>query len=251
MDYVRSVDDSVFPKDAFHSHFMASLESCIAILSRVPPRLTGPALHVHPADQLYYVLRGRLKVQLGDTEVIGQPDDLIFIPAGVPHRNINEWDEEEVHFELIAPAPRSGRPLSTPATADPVHNGAAGLRRLDQSAFTGRPFDTQQLADRSTGSDNVRVYYARVQPGAGGPATHIHDFDQLYWILQGTMQLEIALKTYSAGPNTLVVLPAGVPHRNWNDGPDVESHLAVLAPAPYPGEKLDQPVSFAAAGAAH
>ena len=49
------------------------------------------------------------------------------------------------------------------------------------------------------------------------------------------MQLEIALKTYFTGPNTLVVLPVGVPHRNWNAGPDVESHLAVLAPAPDPG----------------
>jgi mannose-6-phosphate isomerase-like protein (cupin superfamily) len=250
VEYVRNVDYSAFPADAFHSHFMATLESCIAICSRVPPRLTGPALHVHPADQLYYVLRGRLKVQLGSAEVIAEPDDLIFIPAGVPHRNINEWDEEEVHFELIAPAPRAGRPLSTPATTDATPQANAGLRRLDQSAFTGRPFDTQQLADRSTGSEQVRIYYARVQSGAGGPAMHIHDFDQLYWVLSGTMHLEIALKTYTAGPDTLVVLPAGVPHRNWNEGPHVESHLAILAPAPYPGERLDQPVSFASAGPA-
>jgi mannose-6-phosphate isomerase-like protein (cupin superfamily) len=251
MDYVRRLDESVFPADAFHSHFMATLESCIAICSRVPPRLTGPALHVHPADQLYYVLRGRLKVQLGEAEVVAEPDDLIFIPAGVPHRNINEWDEEEVHVELIAPAPRAGRPLSSPSTTSGVQNAHAGVRRLDKNAFTGRPFDTQELADRSTGSEQVRVYYARVQPGAGGPAMHIHELDQLYFVLSGTMQLEIALKRYSAGPNTYVVLPAGVPHRNWNEGPDVECHLAILAPAPFPGDRLDQPVTFASAGPAH
>jgi mannose-6-phosphate isomerase-like protein (cupin superfamily) len=251
MQYVRPVDFGAFRPGEFHSQFIASLETCLAICSRVPAGLAGPSLHVPPSDQLYYVLRGRLQVQLGPDLVEAEPDDLVFIPAGVPHRNINPWDQDEVHFELIAPAPPPGRPLLAPAATDaptePVRHPHAGVRRLDPAAFRGERFQTQPMADRSTGSEHVRIYVARVPPGGGGPTTHVHEFDQLYFVLRGTMQLEIALGRYTAGPNTLVVLPAGVPHTNWNDGPEVESHLALLAPTPPPGMRLDHPVTFAAA----
>jgi hypothetical protein len=46
------------------------------------------------------------------------------------------------------------------------------------------------------------------------------------------MQLEIGLNSYTAGPNTLVTLPAGMPHRNWNEGPDSEYHLNLRVPEP-------------------
>jgi mannose-6-phosphate isomerase-like protein (cupin superfamily) len=247
MQYVRSVDFGAFKPDEFHSQFIASLETCLAICSRVPPRLAGPSLHVHQSDQLYYILRGRLQVQLGTEVVEAEPDDLVFIPAGVPHRNINPWDEEEVHFELIAPPPGPGRPLLTTTTDDSVRNPFAGVRRLDPNGFAGGRFQTQSMADRSTGSEHVRLYVARVPAGGGGPAMHVHEFDQLYFVLRGTMQLEIALGRYTAGPNTLVILPAGVPHANWNEGPEIESHLALLAPTPQPGVRLDYAVTFAAA----
>jgi mannose-6-phosphate isomerase-like protein (cupin superfamily) len=54
--------------------------------------------------------------------------------------------------------------------------------------------------------------------------------DQLFYILSGTMSLEIEGKRYEAGPGTLVVFPAGVPHRNWNGGNEATVHLAINSP---------------------
>jgi mannose-6-phosphate isomerase-like protein (cupin superfamily) len=229
MDYVRPVDFGAFTPDAFHSQVIGSFESMVILCSRVPPGLPGPALHVHPSDQLYYTLRGRLKVQLGEEMVEAKVDDLVFIPAGLPHRNLNEEREEEVHFELIAPAARAGRPLSAPA-ADASSELRGWVRSLGSLASADRPFQTRALADPSLGSRHVQVRHAQVQPRAAGPGLHIHECDQVYYVIEGTMELEIALKRYTAGPNTVVMIPAGVPHRNWNEGTTTERHLAMLAP---------------------
>ena len=60
---------------------------------------------------------------------------------------------------------------------------------------------------------------------------------------------EIFLKRFSAGPHTLVVLPAGVVHRNWNEGPGVETHLALLVPEHRAGEPILYPVDIKRDGA--
>ncbi len=44
--------------------------------------------------------------------------------------------------------------------------------------------------------------------------------------------------------NTFVVLPAGIVHRNWNEGPGVEKHVTLLVPEPAKGEPLDYPVDI-------
>ena len=43
---------------------------------------------------------------------------------------------------------------------------------------------------------------------------HVHVFDQLFYIISGTMSIEIDGDCFEAGPGSLVVFPEGVPHRN-------------------------------------
>jgi mannose-6-phosphate isomerase-like protein (cupin superfamily) len=71
---------------------------------------------------------------------------------------------------------------------------------------------------------------------------HLHTFDQFYYVLSGTMQLQIGLEKFTAGRNTYVLLPAGVPHRNWNDGPEIERHLNLQVPEMLPAPEADPPV---------
>ena len=109
---------------------------------------------------------------------------------------------------------------------------AAGNERLVQS-----------LLDRSSGATSCSVNCIKTPPGEGSPAgMHTHVVDQLFYILSGTMSLEIAGQSYVAGPGTLVVFPAGVPHRNWNGGTEATIHLAVSAPLPEPGKPFARPV---------
>lgn len=244
MQHVIPVDFAKFP-NGFHSEILAGprtgVDGCYLICSRVEPGASGPKLHTHPADQFYYVLSGTTHVQLGTDEFDVGPDNLVFIPEGTPHCNWNPGKETEVHLEIIVPAPPWDS-IATPASPRRVPDAADLIRPLKRENFRGDKFATQFLANRDTGSALAALQVAEVRPNAGGPSFHIHPFDQFYFVIGGTLNVEVGLKKYTAGPNTLVVLPAGVVHQNYNGGAGVEKHITVLVPHPEPGQPLDVPV---------
>src|ERR1700738_5049948 len=104
------------------------------------------------------------------------------------------------------------------------------LRTLDAAARAAADSETrcsQWLLDQDSGGQHCSINYIRTPAGGGSPAgMHTHVVDQIFYILSGTMSLEIEDKHYEAPPGTLVVFPAGVPHRNWNGGSEPTVHLA-------------------------
>ena len=108
------------------------------------------------------------------------------------------------------------------------------LRRIDLPALHAADERiTQVLLDSDSGATSCRVTCTKTPAGDGSPSRlHTHVVDQMFYILAGTMNLEVAGKPYEAGPGTLVVLPAGVPHRNWNGGSEPTVHLAFVSPLP-------------------
>ena len=67
--------------------------------------------HAHDdTDDLFLVLRGRLRIELRDRVVELGPGELLVVPRGVEHRPVAE---EEVHVLLI-------EPTGTPNTGDPA-----------------------------------------------------------------------------------------------------------------------------------
>lgn len=102
---------------------------------------------------------------------------------------------------------------------------------------------TQSLVDEALGLKTCTVNYIRTPAGGGSPAgRHVHLVDQVFYILSGVMQIEIAGEQYEVGPGTLVTFPAGVPHRNWNAGTEPTIHLAFNTPAPDPSLPFAQTV---------
>ena len=91
------------------------------------------------------------------------------------------------------------------------------------------------LADRATGSDHVLERLDDVPPNAGGPSSHLHPFDQIYFVTRGTMTVQYGLGKYEVTPDSLVILTAGVVHSNLNQGTSVESHVTLLLPEPAKG----------------
>ena len=60
-------------------------------------------LHRHSKIfHLQYVLRGRMKLRIGDEEHIVGPGDVLYLPSGIPHRYEN-IGEEPVEFLCITP----------------------------------------------------------------------------------------------------------------------------------------------------
>ncbi len=46
----------------------------------------GPRLHVHPYDETFIVTEGRARFFVGDTTLDAAAGEIVFGPAGVPHR---------------------------------------------------------------------------------------------------------------------------------------------------------------------
>jgi mannose-6-phosphate isomerase-like protein (cupin superfamily) len=239
MRYVRPVDFAAFPANEFNSQRLADatggLDSCICICTRVPPgKGTSSGLHIHPVDQLYYVLTGTMHARIGNATYVVPPEHLVIIPAGTPHWNWNEGTEDELHFELIVPQPAAGQALVTRIAGEPAAHALSlnPIRPLDHAKFNLERFSQVILADRTTGLESLGLGVFRVPPGGRGPGLHVHRFDQIYYVYRGTMDLEIGFERYSVGPHTLVILPAGMPHRNWNSGAEPEYHLNLRIPEP-------------------
>jgi mannose-6-phosphate isomerase-like protein (cupin superfamily) len=102
---------------------------------------------------------------------------------------------------------------------------------------------SQMLLDQASGARHCTIAYIRTPAGGGSPAgMHIHEVDQIFFIVSGTMSLEIDGEASSAGPGSLVVFPAGVPHRNWNENAEPTVHIAFNVPAPDPDRTFAIPV---------
>jgi mannose-6-phosphate isomerase-like protein (cupin superfamily) len=112
---------------------------------------------------------------------------------------------------------------------------------VDFSKFP-RGWPSEVLASPKTSLDSCYVICSRAEPGAGGPKLHTHPADQFYFIISGTMRVQLGTDEFSLGPDTLVFIPEGKPHCNWNSGEETEIHLEVIAPAP-PFDSLVAPAA--------
>ena len=121
------------------------------------------------------------------------------------------------------------------------------LRRVDFAAFEALAADqrySQKLLDRRSGGERVAVSLIRTPAGQGSPeGLHTHDFEQVFYVLSGEMNVEIDGEVFRAPTGSLIRFPQGVPHRNWNDeGATDTLHLAINVPAPVLGQSAAKPV---------
>ena len=112
------------------------------------------------------------------------------------------------------------------------------VRTIDFAAIDKSDADkrlVQDLFDQTSGAKHCTVKCIKTPAGGGSPAgKHTHDVDQIFYILSGTMSIEIEDKQYDCGPGSLIVFPTGIPHRNWNAGSEPIVHIAFNTPLPDP-----------------
>jgi quercetin dioxygenase-like cupin family protein len=112
------------------------------------------------------------------------------------------------------------------------------VRHVDAAARDATPLEdryTESLLDPDSGARHCTISYIRTPAGGGSPAgMHVHEVDQIFYVLSGTMSIEIQGVGSVAPAGSLIVFPAGVPHRNWNDGDEPTVHLAFNVPMPDP-----------------
>ena len=117
------------------------------------------------------------------------------------------------------------------------------LTRIDMGALPRDRRINEPLVGPASGVSGATVGLVVTPPGEGSPAgLHTHAFDQLFYVLSGTITVVVDGEQHEAAAGTLVTFPAGVPHRNWNDGSEPTVHLAINAPAPDPDAPFASPV---------
>ncbi len=92
-------------------------------------------------------------------------------------------------------------------------DGMDYIRKLDVAALaaTDGRF-TQMLLGRDSGGSTCEINCIKTPVGDGSPAgLHTHPFDQVFYILEGTMSLEIDGSAHEAGPGTLVASAKACP----------------------------------------
>jgi mannose-6-phosphate isomerase-like protein (cupin superfamily) len=205
--------------------------------------------HAHPGDQLHFVLEGGTQIRVGETESFLPEGAFAFVPAGTPHRVSNPLDGSAALLEITAPGLGPGEPVEVEPRETVSSDAAYVQLPCDGDRVEAMPgFFIRWLASRDLGSRNCAAYAADTDPGSGGPSMHIHQFDQVYVVLAGVLSVEIAGERHDVRPPAVVLLPAGVAHRQWNGGDVSERHLALLLPQPEPGQTLDYAVNFSLKG---
>jgi mannose-6-phosphate isomerase-like protein (cupin superfamily) len=256
MEFVRLFDaDKAVqtPHTGYRAQTLSSQESALIIASWIDEGGHGPGLHFHDSDQSYYLVDGSMTVQLGSEIHRIEAGTFVHIPAGLAHRNWNESGAPEFHVELIVPCPRPGAPLlhfvERPEDAPLTEGGS--IVSVREEDFVVPPTVPGMGVRALLHNDRSVVNAIHVVEGGEGPRMHIHEFDQYYVVLEGALQVEVALERHTVPAGSLVLLPAGVPHRQWNEGPGREMHLALLAPAPREGVPWDRGVDIAYNGVEH
>ena len=216
-------------------------ENAYILYTRMAPGAHGPALFTLPVEHYYVVLSGTMRVQIGTDTFTVEPMTGVIIPADVPHSVWNADTQPEAHLEVIAPAPsRDLLSMVRPAQLRRLENPARYIRRINVPAAKDlKPgLNGQVFTNRAMGSANT-VRLDSTMPGSGGPATHVHRFQQVYFFVEGSTTIVYGADKRKASKNDLVILAPAVVHTNVNESGAPERHLTLLLPQPEDGAPAD------------
>jgi mannose-6-phosphate isomerase-like protein (cupin superfamily) len=114
-----------------------------------------------------------------------------------------------------------------------IDPAAAQTPQLYRQHSTG--FRRATYVDRAMGSVHMGTGICFLDAG-GSVATHLHSFEESFYILEGSITVEIGEKTHTLGPGNFGLIPTGVPHSWKNPGSGTARWLEMQAPQPRPVE---------------
>src|SRR4030095_5138082 len=192
-------------------------ENAYLLYTRMAPGARGPALFTLPVEHYYVVLSGRMTVQIGTDTFTAEPLTGVVIPAGVPHSVWHAHAPPEAHLEPMPPAPsRDLLGRVKPAQPRKVDNAAQYIRRIAVPAAKDlKPgLNGQVFTNRAMGSANT-VRLDSTMPGSGGPATHVHRFEQVYFFVEGSTTLVYGADQRKGSENDIEILaPVAAPRHS-------------------------------------
>ena len=207
----------------------SEIKSCYAIITRVEPWRTGPPLHIHPGDQFYYCIDGRLNLQIGDQAFPISTDTLVQLPAGTPHCNYNNYDDYQWHLEIVAPAPPTFEQLVAPGEYKHVNNAEKLVRRWDKTpkVAAGEGTDRRWMTNRAQFGSEVAISVDELQKGAGEKQAKTFKTDHLFFTLKGDLTVDLDGQRHEVPPMSLVIAPAEMAHAAYNTSNAPAKYLSI------------------------
>lgn len=93
------------------------------------------------------------------------------------------------------------------------------------------PHGTKYSVSDAVGAQNQSVSVIRFDPGEGGPLSyHDEPVEELYFVVEGSLEIQLDDDTFVADEGTAAFIPPGVAHRPRNDTEDAAVLLVVQAP---------------------
>jgi mannose-6-phosphate isomerase-like protein (cupin superfamily) len=104
MDYVIKKTD--LPGNEIARSFEGYLHHAVNLsiyINDTPPG-DGTALHSHPYEEVFVIRSGQLTFTVGDQTIEVSGENVVVVPAGVPHKFINSGTETAHHIDIHANA---------------------------------------------------------------------------------------------------------------------------------------------------
>jgi mannose-6-phosphate isomerase-like protein (cupin superfamily) len=77
----------------------------------------------------------------------------------------------------------------------------------------------------------ISLIESQVSAEFAGPPLHRHDFDEMFYVLEGELTFQLRDELLTAGPGEVAFAPRGVPHTFANLSGAPARHLLVCTPA--------------------
>ncbi len=221
----RSASASVFmwPADLPAStHRANSILARMALIQYQPGGGMDAQAYADIRERAIYVIAGRAKFRLGDSEKQVGPGDLVFAPSRVKH---GFEVEGEAPLRIILMEWRSGdMSKKRSLTGTIVSERLRPLRKLSSEDAGGHqgisasPFITPQDYPTLSHKGNSSVAWISLQqydadPNVTATSPHVHHLsEQAFYLVEGRARFELGDLKQEVGPGELVYVPRHVKH---------------------------------------
>jgi quercetin dioxygenase-like cupin family protein len=116
---------------------------------------------------------------------------------------------------------------------DALRDAQAGVfRGSEEGLETQYQGGTVRIMISAADTDGALGVAEAVVPPGGGPPMHVHrSFDELFYILEGSIEFEAGGQKFVAGPGATAFIPRGLPHRFQNVSAADARMLGTYTPA--------------------
>ena len=198
----------------------------------------GPHFHREHADS-FYVLEGELAFLVDDEEHVLGPGASVSAPPGVVHgfRSLSPARFLNFHtpdggFADNLRARDRGEPGGFDSFDAEPGSGLPGSDAILLGAGEGEALRANhRVATIKVGRTELALIEFELEPSFEGPDLHSHDdHTDAFYVLAGTVELQLGDERIVAGAGTLAAAPPGVAH-TFTSGPEGGRVLNIHAPS--------------------